>query len=180
METYDLNMTGFWGELQTLFNNGRRETFESGMYSVFSSEFIKLLVSRDYHQWVLDLVMHYILVYEWISCDVSCEACRWLGHGDHGAYCGNPDFPEHIESKDRRRLALEYILLNAKHAGLRDDASIGISSIDSPESIPAIKEAMAKERSDLLRGWYQQIVDQLNETQLKIEADKAKNSSNDT
>lgn len=176
MEIHELNMSSVYQELRKIFDNGRNETFESGMYSVFSSEFTKLLNRLGYHQWVIDLVAHYILVYEWVSYDVAGEACCWLGHADHGEYCGNPAVPHHIESSNRRRLALEYILFNAKHASLRDDASCGISYINDPQSIPVMREAIEREDNDWLKGWYQQIIDELLDTQ----SDRPKNSANYT
>lgn len=150
------------------------------MYSAFSAEFTKVMHECDYDQTAIDYVKHLVLVWEWESRDVACEACRWLGDTEHWSYSSiiTDYFLKHKESETRRRLALEYILLNSHSVAVRDSAGLGLASIDDPASLPALYESIAKEPSDEIKEMNQMVIDQLLETQQKIQ--EKQNAANDT
>ena len=83
--------------------------------------------------------------------EVGGEALRWLG-------CANqPD------TRDVRRLTLEHYL-QSDSAYLRDGAAIGLSEMDDPAALPAIKAAASKGTSPLMLKRLQQLQEQLEDT----------------
>lgn len=123
----------------------RDERFEDGMESSISRTLVPLV---ERYQTELAESLFYWLVPGRASPRVTAESLRWLGDMDHA--------PSH----NWRRRLLERCL-EAPSVAVRDAAGVGLASMDDPQAIPAVKDAIAREPSAELRQCLQQVLAQL-------------------
>jgi HEAT repeat protein len=95
-----------------------------------------------------------LIIGEQVNAAVASEALRWIGHIE--------DPSSHLE----RRRFLERSL-NHSSAYVRDGAALGLSFMDDPGAIPSLKRAVEREIIEELRHDLQQILGQLQDTQLE-------------
>ncbi|MEK7400298.1 MAG: HEAT repeat domain-containing protein, partial [Candidatus Poribacteria bacterium] len=118
-----------------LFTIDREEIFEDGMESDFSKELFYAI--QKYGDPVIEILAE-LMDYEGVNIEIASEAMRWLGHIDHP-----PTY--------NKRLWLLERSLQHDSARVRDGALLGLSSLDDPDAIPYLKEAIETEKCKELR-----------------------------
>jgi len=135
-------------QLLTLFYEAEEETFEDGMASAFSRRLLALLAEQG------EPVMNQIILLteeNAIAPEVLAEALRWFGHmGEGVAYA-------------HRRWLLEHALHHAS-VRVRDGAILGLSFLEDPGTISALKRALAQEPHATLRHDIAQVLQDLQES----------------
>lgn len=134
-------------KLQWLFSEAEEETFADGMESNLSRGLQILLA--DYGEMTMNQI---ILLDEQgqIAAEVLAETLRCLGNIDNDiAY-------------SRRRWFLEHALHHSA-IQVRDGAILGLSFLEDPRVIPALKAALSRELHDTLRADIQQVMADLQE-----------------
>ena len=125
--------------------HGREEHFQDGYESVFSRE-LSWLIQTYSHRAITAIEGIFINTHEYL---VS-EALRQIG------------YIKHEPTNAVRRWLLEKHLQSSYV--IRDGAIIGIASMDDPNSIPAIKQALQFETAENLRIDLLQVLEQLEAT----------------
>lgn len=123
-------------QIQQLFASARYELFEDGMTSKFAESFVILIA--QYGQLAIASTFLLILTQK-APVTVACEALRWLG------------IIEDEDTYESRRQVLEQLLLHGDSAYVRDGALHGLNSLDDPESIPVLLQALEQEPTRLLQ-----------------------------
>jgi len=127
-------MMSITDEMNAIFNAGRFEHFEDGMYSVFSRALVNT-IERHGNEAVSAIAD----IIDAVCPETASEALRWMGDID--------DAETHSS-----RLALLQRGLQSGSSSIRDAALIGLSSMGDPGAIPALEEAIDREsESDLWR-----------------------------
>lgn len=127
----------------------KEELFEDGRDSNLTRELDSLLAQYDYNAIA---VLSVCLFRDGISNDVLSEVLRWVGRLNHSG-------------SHRERLWLLTQGLSHSSVQVRDSACLGLASLDDPAAIPAIEQAIAKERSSELREDMKQVLSELLGTQ---------------
>jgi len=132
-------------KIEDLFKSAKEQVFEDGMESEFSKELISLV--EKYGDVAMEVLAH-LIVYEKVNAEVASEALRWLGRMDH-----TPSY--------RYRLWLLERSLRCSSARVRDGAVLGLASLDDPDAITHLKQAIQRERVEELRKDMEQVILQL-------------------
>ena len=134
--------------LKILFEVSKEEFFEEGVENSLSEGLISLI-----HEYGTDLipVLGRLISYGRVNEEISSEALRWLARLEHPA------------SYDERLSLLEESLKNPS-ARIRDAASIGLATLDDPNAIPYLKQAIQQETYSELRDDMRQILELLEKT----------------
>ena len=134
--------------IKTLFQNAQAVNFEDGMESDFSKELVRLV--RQYGRLAMEVITT-LIVNDNVAAEVTAEALRWLGRMDH--------LPSHHD-----RLWLLEKCLFSSSVLVRDGAALGLASLDDPQAIPYLQQAIQREKYPSLRGDLEQVRDQLEST----------------
>lgn len=85
----------------------------------------------------------------YIGSELAGDILKWIGEMDERASCR------------KRREFLENILLTTESIPIRDGANLGLAFLDDPDSVPAFRKVIERERStemrDLLKGTLRQL-----------------------
>lgn len=135
--------------LERAFREARDEFFEDGMESSFSST-LKPIIQKYGDNAVAEIDR--ILASGKADIEVEGEVLRQLGLVEH-------------ESSRQHRLGILLRYIRSDVIQFRDAASIGLSALDDPAAIPALREAVEDEGSPLLRQNLQLVLSQLEDTQ---------------
>ncbi|MCX5826295.1 MAG: HEAT repeat domain-containing protein [Deltaproteobacteria bacterium] len=138
----------FESEIWALFEAANDEIFEDGIESRFSKDLIKLIITfgNDAVTFITDSIIS-----GHANPEVASEALRWIGRMNHPQSYSN-------------RLWLLESCLNCASSKMRDGAILGLASMDNPNAIPYIKNAMEREYLVELKQDMQQVIDQLENT----------------
>jgi hypothetical protein len=131
--------------IEILFEAAREEVFEDGMESEFSRKLVSLV--EAYGNAMLEIIA-YLIVYEKVNGEVAAESLRWLGRIDHA-----PTYPYRLWLLERS--------LRCSSARVRDGATLGLASLNDPQAITPLKQAIEREQIGELREDMQQVLDQL-------------------
>ena len=134
------------GEVRRLFSQAAYMDLEPGMDNSFSIGLEQVV--EKYGNEALDVVIQIILSAE-TSSSIAMEALKYIGDSDSSKW------------HDERRLVLEECLLKSRSAWVRDGAGLGLSSLDDPRSLPAVKLAFSQESSSALKEDLLLVLDQL-------------------
>lgn len=132
-----------------LFAAGAEEFFEDGMETGFSRGLLDLV--PRYGGSALRVIERAVLDPS-ANVEVAGEALRWIGQVDD------------VNTKDGRRMLLERALL-PRSSKVRDGALLGISLMDDPASISAVRGAVARESVPSLRDDMLAVLRQLEDTE---------------
>lgn len=145
-------------QLQTLvanvFSVGETIRVEPGMVNDFSLGIERVI--RNHGKLALDIIRKYILE-EQTTTYLAMEALKYIGNFRIDAI------------HHQRREMLERCLTESRLAWVRDGASLGLSFMDDPLSIPALELAIDTETNDELKEDLFLVLDQLRETLLESE-----------
>ena len=131
------------------FSGAAEEVFEDGVESSLSRVLGALI--RAFGESAVTALKE-VLQRDAVSIESSVEAIRQLGR------IVDP------ESHGARLLALLQFL-DSPDPRVRDAASVGLAALDDPAAIRALRNAINREASPMLRGNIQLLLDQLEETQ---------------
>lgn len=132
-------------KIQMIFQEASEENFEDGMESTFSRLLVSLI--KRYGASALEIISDTIRNQK-INGEVAGEALRWLGRMNHS--------PTH---ERRYRLLIES--LSSSHAGVRDSAVLGLTSLGDTRARDSIRAAIQNERCAELREDMEQLLDYL-------------------
>jgi hypothetical protein len=138
----------FESEVLDLFEAAKGEIFEDGIESRFSKELNRVI--KTFGNDAVKLITN-LIVSEYANPEVASEALRWIGRMNH---------PESYSN----RLWLLESCLNSSSSRIRDGAILGLASMDDPNAIPYIKNAMKREYIIELKHDMKQVIDQLENT----------------
>lgn len=131
--------------LRVIFDDARGEEFEFGMDSQFSLSLAALFDAAPFDAVeVLDTVLNASKK----NTDVLIEALRQIGLIEH-----SPTRPA------RSRMLIQY--LQNKNVRIRDAACLGLAGLDDPSAIPAMRIALNKETSNVIKELMGQVITQL-------------------
>ena len=139
-------------DVEEIFTRGEFAKVESGMINDFSLG-LERLIGR-HGKLALDHIQKYILE-ESATTYLAMEALKHIGSFDL----------ERLHHQ--RRIMMENCLRESRFAWVRDGASLGLSFMDDPQSIPSLKDAIASETNEELREDLKQVLEQLEETLLE-------------
>lgn len=134
--------------LQRLFETALEERFEDGIETEFSKGLTAVI--KAYGNIAIQEIVSLIL-YRRTNSEVAGEALRWIGQIED-------------PTTHRFRLWLLEQSLNSSSARIRDAASLGLASLDDPQSIPALQQAIEKEPYTELREDMEQVLEGLQRT----------------
>lgn len=137
--------------LEQIFRDAHEEIFQDGMESDFSRALVAFLAR--YSVFGTDALITFLDGTD-ADPEAVAEALKWIAEFD------NP-------STLPKRLWLLERSLNSSFASIRDGAVIGLGSLDDPQAIHYVKQALGRETKPLLRRNIQLLIDQLNETALE-------------
>ena len=123
-ENYDIGE-----EIIKLFNESKEQFFEDGIETQFSKELTEFILK--YGNKAVDILSG-LFEYGKVSPESIDESLRWIGK------------IRHEDSYLYRKWLVERCLFHP-NPKVRDAASIGISMMDDPKSIPSLKKATEKE-----------------------------------
>ena len=137
--TLPQNISDVYNKIILIFSSALDESFEDGMQSHFSKDLEKIILKYSFRS-INALIT--VLLDPATNTELVSEALRLL------ARIKQP------ETYNIRLWILEQSLRNYS-ARIRDGATLGLSSIDDPKSIPALKDAIQREiytelREDML------------------------------
>lgn len=137
--TLPQNISDVYNKIIGIFSSALDESFEDGMQSHFSKDLEKMILEYSFRS-INALIT--VLLDPATNTELVSEALRLL------ARIKQP------ETYNIRLWILEQSLRNFS-ARIRDSAALGLSSIDDPKSIPALKDAIQREiypelREDML------------------------------
>ncbi len=135
--------------LKTTFVEAVDEVFADGMESTFSRKLHAVV--RTYGDVAISAINR-LMQFERVNAEVAAEALRQIG---------STVDPRSLRS----RLTLLLYKLESPDPRIRDAASLGIAALDDPAAIGAIRRAIGRERSAVLRRNLQLVLDQLQATQ---------------
>lgn len=138
----------FESEVWNLFEGAKDETFEDGMESRFSRELFTVI--REKGSDAVSVIADFIISGH-ANPEVASEALRWIGRINHAPSYYN-------------RIWLLESCLNCNSPRIRDGAILGLASMDDPDAIPYIQNAMKREFIVELREDMKQLLDQLEKT----------------
>lgn len=136
-------------EVDKLFSLATFIDLEPGMENAFSRG-LENLIERHGDP-ALSEIQSFILE-EKTKSSIAMEALQYIGRMDSNRW------------KTERRKLLEQCLLRSRSAWVRDGAGLGLASLDDPRSIRAVKTAIAKESSNMLKNDLESVLDQLEKT----------------
>jgi len=139
-------------DIKRLFWLAEHITFEVGMFNEFSIGLEAIITAHG--QLALKHIQSLILK-EKTSVSVAMEALRYIGNFESTKW--------HTE----RRQLLENCLLESRFAWVRDGASVGLSYLDDPQSIPVLETAIKNETNEELKEDLLQVLEQLEGTLLE-------------
>ncbi|MCY3778917.1 MAG: hypothetical protein OXG78_01285 [Chloroflexi bacterium] len=139
-------------QIANVFSLGDTIRVESGMVNDFSLELERLI--RNHGKSALDSIQRYILQ-ERTTTYLAMEALKYIGNFRIDAL------------HHQRRKMLERCLRESRFAWVRDGASLGLSFMDDPLSIPALKKAIQRESNQELKEDLIEVLEQLQETRLE-------------
>ncbi len=134
--------------IEFLFRTAIEEEFEDGVETEFSRRLVALV--SNFGNAAVEFV-HYLVGNNKVNAGVASEAFRWLGR------------MEHVPTHGWRRWVLQEGLTSSS-IRVRDGAVLGLASMDDPETIPYIEDAIEREKCCGLREDMQQVLAQLEET----------------
>ncbi len=136
-------------ELSSLFSLATYIDLEPGMDNAFSLG-LEALIERCGEPALAEI--RTIILEERTNASIAMEALQYIGRMDSNRW------------KTERRKLLEQCLLRSLSAWVRDGAGLGLASLDDPRSIRAVKTAIAKESSNMLKKDLESVLDQLEKT----------------
>ncbi|HUS59173.1 MAG TPA: HEAT repeat domain-containing protein [Planctomycetota bacterium] len=134
--------------LHLVFSKAKGERFEDGMESDFSRQLESAI--RQYGLQAICEIDHLINGAQ-SGAEVASEALRWIGLLSHP--------PTH-----KYRLWVLKKSLSSESPRIRDGALLGISFLDDPEAIDALREAIQKESQTELKLDMERVLQQLEDT----------------
>jgi len=135
-------------QIEALFEAAKEEIFEDGMETEFSKELVSLV--NRYGNVAIEVMAH-LIIHERVNAEVAAEALRWMGRIEH-----SPSY--------RYRLWLLARSLRCSSACIRDGAALGLSSMDDPNAIAHLEQAIQVEQIGELREDMAQVLAQLEST----------------
>lgn len=135
-------------KVRSVFTLAPEERFEDGMDSDFSRTLVSLI---EMYGGLAVAELSQYLTTEVPNEEVVGEALRWIGAIDHP------------ESHQERSFLLQKAL-QSSGARIRYAAALGLSRMDDPSAIPALRAAIGGERHEKLRRYFQRVLDQLEQT----------------
>ena len=135
-------------KIVNLFSDAKRETFENGMDSMFAIKLQRIIL---YYGNVSVIALKYALSSEKADIEIIEESLIQVGNMTDDA------------THDRR---LEFLahMLKSPHVRVRYAAMVGLESLDDPIVIPDIRDAIASEKSKMLKTNLKLTLKQLKET----------------
>ncbi|MDP6451879.1 MAG: HEAT repeat domain-containing protein [SAR202 cluster bacterium] len=135
-------------ELKTAVDAASEEIFEDGIESEFSRTLNRLV--QNFGEPAVKAIEKVICL-DQANVEITAEAVQQLGSIEN--------MPSH---QSRKGILLRN--LESPDARLRDAASIGLSAMDDPTTIQALRDAISRESSPALQRNLQLVLDQLEET----------------
>ncbi|MCZ7568851.1 MAG: HEAT repeat domain-containing protein [Ardenticatenaceae bacterium] len=132
----------------TLFRAARDERFEDGVDSEFARNLVFFI--QEYASEAMKVIKA-LIWNEQVDPEVASEALRWLGR------------IEDPETYQERLWLLEASLF-ASSPAVRDGAGLGLASLDDPDAITYLRQAIERETYPPLRRYLGQTLEQLEDT----------------
>jgi hypothetical protein len=138
-------------QIDKLLNTTREVTFEDGLGAEFYGELESII--KEYRKDAILALYYRIMISKQFDPEIAAETLNWLGTVE----C--PD-------TDTHNLRLWLLEEGLKHfsPGVREGATIGLSRLNDPKSIPFLESAAKKEQRRLLRKEMDKVIGRLNRT----------------
>lgn len=134
--------------VRELFDAAKEEIFEPGVENTFTRGLTCLI--SEYGDKTIDIVSR-LVIYETVNEETASQALLLLGRVEH-------------PSSHAQRLWLLERSLRHSSTRVRNAASYSLASLDDPDAIPYLEQAIQREACGELRGDMRQALEQLEST----------------